>query len=104
DGPAGAGLAGAGPAAAAMGSGPAWVDAPRLYARVKALAQAQSADVAARLAAEGVKVIKGRGRLTGRAGDHAVVVGDQEIGADVVLIATRGRPRGPPAAPPRAAR
>src|SRR5215470_17654729 len=90
----------AGPAGAAIGSGPAWVDAPRLYARVKALAQAQSADVAARLAAEGVKVIKGRGRLTGRAGDHAVVVGDQEIGADVVLIATGGMPRVVPDAVP----
>ena len=45
----------------------AWVDAPRLYGRVKALAQAQSADVASRLAAEGVKVIRGRGRLVRRA-------------------------------------
>ena len=41
------------------------VDAPRLYARVKALARAQSADVAARLAAEGVEVIAGRGALAG---------------------------------------
>ena len=41
------------------------VDAPRLYARVKALAQAQSADVAKRLAAEGVETITGRGGLGG---------------------------------------
>ena len=38
------------------------VDAPRLYARIKALAKAQSADVALRLAAEGVEIISGRGR------------------------------------------
>ena len=35
----------------------AMVDAPRLYSRVKALAKAQSADVAVRLAAEGVEVV-----------------------------------------------
>ena len=40
-----------------------WIDAPRLYGRVKALALAQSADVGARLAAEGVEVVTGRGRL-----------------------------------------
>ncbi len=43
----------------------AYVDAPRLYARIKALAQAQSADVALRLAAEGVEIINGRGALAG---------------------------------------
>src|SRR5262244_2824786 len=36
----------------AMDAGADWVDAPRLYQRVKALAQAQSDDVTARLAAE----------------------------------------------------
>jgi NAD(P)H dehydrogenase (quinone) len=65
-------------------------DAPRLYARVKSLAQAQSADVASRLAGEGVEVITGRGQL---AGPQAVAVGGREIGADVVLIATGGMPR-----------
>ncbi len=72
-------------------------DAPRLYARVKSLAQAQSADVASRLAAEGVEVITGRGQL---AGPHAVAVGGREIGADVVLIATGGVPRVLPDAEP----
>jgi pyruvate/2-oxoglutarate dehydrogenase complex dihydrolipoamide dehydrogenase (E3) component len=72
-------------------------DAPRLHARVKSLAQAQSADVASRLAAEGVEVITGRGRL---AGPHAVTVGGREIGADVVLIATGGMPRVLPDAEP----
>jgi dihydrolipoamide dehydrogenase len=79
--------------------GASWIDAPRLYRRVKDLAQAQSADVGARLAAEGVEVVTGRGRLTRRtrparlAGAHAVIVGDREIVADVVLIATGGLPR-----------
>jgi dihydrolipoamide dehydrogenase len=86
--------------------GRSWIDAPRLYRRVKALARAQSADVGARLAAEGVEVITGRGRLTRRtrparlAGAHAVVVGDREIGADVVLVATGGVPRVMPGAKP----
>jgi NAD(P)H dehydrogenase (quinone) len=75
----------------------ATVDAPRLYARVKALARAQSADVALRLAAEGVEVITGRGRL---AGPHTVVVDDREISADAVLIATGALPRVLPGAEP----
>jgi dihydrolipoamide dehydrogenase len=73
------------------------VDAPRLYSRVKALAQAQSADVTARLSAEGVKVIGGTGRL---AGAHTVVVGDAEIEADAILIATGAQPRVLPGAEP----
>ena len=87
----------------AMDAGADWIDAPRVYQRVKALAQAQSDDVADRLAAEGVKVVRGRGRLTGPgtpAGTHAVAVGDQEISADVVLIATGGLPRVIPGAEP----
>lgn len=78
-------------------AGPVTVDAPRLHGRVKALAQAQSADVATRLAAEGVEVITGRGRL---AGPHTVTAGDREISADVVLIATGGVPRALPGAEP----
>jgi dihydrolipoamide dehydrogenase len=73
------------------------VDAPRLYARVRSLAGAQSADVAGRLAAEGVKVISGHGRL---AGPGTVVCGDREIAADVVLLATGARPRELPGAVP----
>jgi NAD(P)H dehydrogenase (quinone) len=66
------------------------VDAPRLYTRVRELARAQSADVAARLAAEGVEVRAGAARL---AGPHTVVVGDAEISAEAVLVATGARPR-----------
>jgi NAD(P)H dehydrogenase (quinone) len=73
------------------------VDAPRLYSRVRALARAQSADVAARLSAEGVKVITGSGTL---AGPRAVVAGDTEVHADAVLIATGARPRILPDAEP----
>ncbi|HEY3735414.1 MAG TPA: NAD(P)H-quinone dehydrogenase [Streptosporangiaceae bacterium] len=72
------------------GVGRASVDAPRLYARIKELARAQSADVARRLAAEGVEVISGPGRL---AGPRTVVAGGREITADAVLIATGAKPR-----------
>jgi pyruvate/2-oxoglutarate dehydrogenase complex dihydrolipoamide dehydrogenase (E3) component len=79
------------------GNAHARVDAPRLYSRVRALAQAQSADVTARLSAEGVKVIPGTGRLTG---PRTVAVGDTQIEADAVLIATGAKPRVLPGAEP----
>ncbi|HEY2443590.1 MAG TPA: NAD(P)H-quinone dehydrogenase [Streptosporangiaceae bacterium] len=75
---------------AAGAAGSARVDAPRLYARIKELARAQSADVARRLAAAGVEVISGPGRL---AGPRTVVAGGREITADAVLIATGAKPR-----------
>jgi dihydrolipoamide dehydrogenase len=64
---------------------------------VKSLAKAQSADVADRLAAEGVQVIPGAGRL---AGPRTVVIDDREFDADVVLVATGARPRVLPGAEP----
>ncbi len=73
------------------------MDAPRLYARVRDLARAQSDDVAARLCAEGVEVIAGTARLAGR---RVVAVGDREIQADAVLIATGAQPRVLPGAVP----
>ena len=103
---AGAGPAGGVPARRA-GSGrgapppagrrPAAVDAPPRYPRVKALAQAQSADVAKRLAAEGVQTITGRGGL---GGPDTVIVDGQRIQADAVLIATGAMPRVLPGAEP----
>jgi pyruvate/2-oxoglutarate dehydrogenase complex dihydrolipoamide dehydrogenase (E3) component len=75
----------------------AQADAPRIYARIRDLAHAQSADVAARLAREGVRVINGRGRLV-RPG--VVAVGDTELKADTVLIAAGARPRELPGAVP----
>jgi len=57
--PGGGALGGGAPGGAASGRGQAQVDAPRVYARVKALAQAQSADVAKRLARVARHVIFG---------------------------------------------
>jgi NAD(P)H dehydrogenase (quinone) len=84
---------GAGPGGTAL----ATVDAPRLYSRVKALARAQSGDVAQRLAAEGVEVVAAAGRLTG---PRTVAAGDRELGADAVLVASGARPRVLPDAVP----
>ncbi|MEU8266860.1 NAD(P)H-quinone dehydrogenase [Sphaerisporangium sp. NPDC049002] len=73
------------------------VDMPLVNKRVKELAQAQSADIAARLTAEGVEIIRGSGRLV----DPQVVrVGDQTIRADVVIVATGATPRVLPGAEP----
>jgi NAD(P)H dehydrogenase (quinone) len=85
------------PDAARPGRGPASVDALRLYARVRALAQAQSADVALRLAAEGVQIVPGRGAL---AGPNTVLAGGERIEAGSVLIATGALPRVLPGAEP----
>src|SRR5258708_4815767 len=79
------------------GAAAATVDAPRLYSRVLALARAQSADVAGRLAADGVEVRSGAGRLVG---PRTVAVGDAEVSADIVLVATGARPRVLPGAVP----
>ena len=86
-----------GAAAGRPGRGRAYVDASLLYARIKALAQAQSADVALRLAAEGVEIIKDRGAL---AGPDTVIAGGQRIQAGAVLIATGAMPRVLPGAEP----
>ena len=82
---------------AAARSPQASADAVRVNARIKNLARAQSADVAMRLGAEGVQVIDGRGRLV-RPG--VVAVGDRELTADTVLIATGAQPRELPGAVP----
>jgi pyruvate/2-oxoglutarate dehydrogenase complex dihydrolipoamide dehydrogenase (E3) component len=90
----------------ATGSGAevAPTDLAEVNAQVKALATAQSEDVAARLARDGVKVVRGTGRL--RPGDAArtplaVDVDPSSsrssagapLGADFVLVATGARPR-----------
>ncbi len=86
-----------GPGDRAGRQGRARVDARQLNARVRALAAAQSADVAARLQAEGVEVVAARGRL---AGPGLVAAGGRRIQADTVLIATGARPRVLPGAEP----
>ena len=77
--------------------GLATVNAARLYERITDLARAQSADIAARLAAEGIKVIRARGRL---AGPGVVQADDTQVKADAILIATGAMPRALPGAPP----
>ena len=65
-------------------------DLPTVNGRVKALALAQSNDIAARMAREGVRVLRGTGRLDG---PQRVLVDGQSLEADVVLLATGARPR-----------
>jgi NAD(P)H dehydrogenase (quinone) len=82
-------------------STPVSVDLRAVNARVKRLASSQSRDIAERLAAEGVKVILGTGRLEGP--DTVVVTGDSgeaALSADVVLLATGAHPRTLETAPP----
>jgi NAD(P)H dehydrogenase (quinone) len=73
------------------------VDAPALYARIKALAAAQSNDIAERVAAEGVRIIRARGRLTS---PHEIEAAGTTVRADVVLIAAGASPRVLPDAVP----
>ncbi|HEY7484799.1 MAG TPA: NAD(P)H-quinone dehydrogenase, partial [Streptosporangiaceae bacterium] len=77
--------------------GLATVNAARLYERIIALAHAQSRDIAARIAAEDIKVFTARGRI---AKPGIVAAGDQEIRADAILIATGAMPRVLPGAEP----
>jgi dihydrolipoamide dehydrogenase len=66
------------------------VDAPALYTRIKALAADQSNDIAEHMAAEGIRVIRARGRL---AGPHTIEADGATVQADVVLVATGASPR-----------
>jgi NAD(P)H dehydrogenase (quinone) len=69
------------------------VDAPALNARIKALAAAQSNDITEHVAAEGIRIVQARGRLTG---PHTIEAGGVTVRADVVLIATGASPRALP--------
>jgi NAD(P)H dehydrogenase (quinone) len=85
------------------------LDLPSVNHRVKGLAVAQSADIHARLQAEGVRIVPGQGRLSdelrGMAA-HRVEVVDaegrvlEELESDAVLIATGADPRVLPGAEP----
>jgi NAD(P)H dehydrogenase (quinone) len=66
------------------------VDFGLLNRRVIALAKAQSEDIAGRLRDAGVEIIEGHGRLVA---PDRVAVGDVQIAADVILLATGARPR-----------
>jgi dihydrolipoamide dehydrogenase len=78
------------------------VDLGRVNARVTGLAQAQSDDIAARLEREGVRVVRGLGRLDG----PTRVVAETSSGAvetvevDTVLVSTGAHPRVLPDAQP----
>ncbi|GAB3256924.1 NAD(P)H-quinone dehydrogenase [Nocardioides dilutus] len=77
------------------------VDLARVNARVLKLAADQSADITRRLDKEGVRVVRGRGRLDG---PGRVVVGTgadtASYDADAVLVATGAAPRTLPSAQP----
>ena len=71
-------------------SGTVTAQVDEVHARVKALALAQSADIASRLVREGVSILSGPARLLpGR----KVEIGSEILAADVVLLATGARPR-----------
>lgn len=78
------------------------VDLGALNERIKRLATAQSDDIVARLEREGVRVVRGRGRLSGPTAVVAEEPGGDthELPADVVLVATGARPRVMPSAVP----
>ena len=78
------------------------VDLVEVNERILRLAKAQSDDISARLARDGVTVIAGTGRLD-PAGDVIVTAPDGSthgLAADVVLLATGARPRVLPDATP----
>ncbi len=77
------------------------VDLPTVNARVKGLAQAQSADIRARVEREGVRILRGTAAFSDEPSaraQHLIGVrtpggGREELPADVVLIATGATPR-----------
>ncbi|WP_344806366.1 NAD(P)H-quinone dehydrogenase [Microlunatus ginsengisoli] len=70
------------------------VDLAAVNGRVLDLADRQSGDIASRLASQGVRIVRGRGRLDGRERVIAETEdGEQGFDADVVLIATGAHPR-----------
>lgn len=83
-------------------SGEIEVDLARINQRVKDLAAAQSADITAHLEREGIRIIRGCGRLD----DRGNVIASLEDGsveiieADAVLLATGAAPRTIPSAQP----
>jgi pyruvate/2-oxoglutarate dehydrogenase complex dihydrolipoamide dehydrogenase (E3) component len=78
------------------------VDLGKVNARVTALAKAQSDDIAARLDREGVRVIRGRGRLDGptRLVADGADGSEHSVEVDTVLVSTGAHPRVLPGAEP----
>ena len=77
-------------------------DLARVNARVKRLAQAQSADITARLTRDGVRFLRGSGRLDGPQRVLATLAdgGEETIEADAILVSTGAHPRVLPDAVP----
>ncbi len=77
------------------------VDLAVVNERVKKLAAQQSADISRRLDSEGVRIVRGTGRLDG---PETVVAttndGEQRLDAEMVLVATGAHPRVLPSAQP----
>ncbi len=77
------------------------VDLAAVNDRVLRLAAAQSADIGARLRAEGVRLIEGTGRLDGTEFVIAETAdGEERLRADIILVATGTTPRELPTARP----
>jgi dihydrolipoamide dehydrogenase len=77
------------------------VDLAAVNARVLALAHAQSTDIEHRLEREGVRVIRGRGRLDGpRTMVATTASGEERVEVDSVLVATGAHPRVAPGCVP----
>ena len=77
------------------------VDLGRVHARIRQLALSQSADIAERLRGEGVRIINGTGRLDGPQRVIAQTAdGEEDLPADIVLVATGAHPRELDAAKP----
>jgi dihydrolipoamide dehydrogenase len=78
------------------------VDLPRVNERVKLLAKAQSDDIAARMAREGVDIVAGDGRIVspGVVAVREPSGHESRLDADVVLVATGAHPRVLPGAEP----
>jgi dihydrolipoamide dehydrogenase len=70
------------------------VDLGKVHARIRDLAQAQSADIAGRLLGDDIRIINGSGRLEGAQRVIATTAdGEETIPADIVLLATGAHPR-----------
>lgn len=70
------------------------VDLGKVHSRIRALAQAQSADIAARLRGDDIRIIAGSGRLDGPQRVIATTTdGEETIPADIVLVSTGAHPR-----------
>ena len=88
---------------AALGVEPGGVkiDLPKLFGRIRDLAQAQSRDVETRVARAGVHIVHASGRFVDA---HTIEAGGERLRGDALLVATGSSPRELPSARPDGAR